>query len=86
MPVAIGSEFGSKLREVLGLPKMTREIKLHIPVDDLVTVEAEYIPELAGKEDEFLELVGIAGMQVDEVKVVIKGTLLVNDPISATEL
>jgi len=41
---------------MLGLPKNTRRIMIDIPLDDIVTVECEYIPEFS--VDEILDLMG----------------------------
>lgn len=47
-------EFGEKLCRVLGLPKNTVSLELKVAVDEIVTVNCEYYPELPNKGAELL--------------------------------
>ena len=69
----IGYELGKKLIKVLSLPEGTRSIKLNIPVDDIVSIEADYMPNLKGREEELAELLGLESFYIEKVQIVIHG-------------
>jgi hypothetical protein len=42
----MGPQFGNELAELLGLPKHTRAFTLRCAVNEIVSVECEYYPEM----------------------------------------
>ena len=54
MAIVVGHKFGSRLIEILHLPKNTNDLVLHVPVDGVVEVQCSYFPDMTDADvDEF---------------------------------
>ena len=47
MAIALGHKFGKEIADALGI-KHCRKLDIHIPLKGVVTIEAEFYPEIDG--------------------------------------